>query len=130
MEMGREMERKREMERETDREKGRVGKEHKRARETETDRNGQMEAEAEGGDAEIKDRGREMDGAVQWRVPEVATLVPPLQAVPGSPSPPLTCLGQGSSGTARLGDSVLPERRQEESQAAKLLLHLLVGDPQ
>lgn len=71
-----------------------------------------------------------MDGAVQRQVPEVATLVPPLQAVPGSPSPPLTCLGQGSSGTARLGDSVLPEWRQEESQAAKLLLHLLVGDPQ
>lgn len=33
--------------------------------------------------------------------------------------------GAGASGTARLGDSVLPELRQEESQAAKLLLHLL-----
>ena len=68
-----------------------------------------------------------MEGAVERRVPEGATLVPPPQAVPGSTSPPLTCLGQGASGTARLGDSALPERRQEESQAAKLLLHLLVG---
>lgn len=32
-----------------------------------------------------------------------------------APRFPLTCLRQGSSGTARLGDSVLPELRQEDS---------------
>ena len=62
MEMGREMERKRrEMERETAREKGRVGKEHKRARETETDRAGQMEAGGRVGRWKSQ-RQRERDG--------------------------------------------------------------------
>lgn len=34
--------------------------------------------------------------------------------VRGAPRPPLTCLG-AASGTARLGDSVLPKLRQDES---------------
>lgn len=35
------------------------------------------------------------------------------------------CLGQEASSTASLGASVLPKLRQDESQATKLLLHLL-----
>ena len=77
----------------------------------------------------IKDGGREMDGTVQLLASDGATRALPLWPVPGSPGPSLTCLGQGASGTARLGDGVLPKLRQEESQAAKFLLHLLVlGD--
>lgn len=73
----------------------------------------------------IKDGGREMDGTVQLLASDGATRALPLWPVPGSPGPSLTCLGQGASGTARLGDGVLPKLRQEESQAAKFLLHLL-----
>lgn len=79
----------------------------------------------------VKDGGRETDRARQLLASSGVTRAPPLWPVPGSPGPPLTCLGQGASGTARLGDAVLPKLRQEESQAAKLLLHLLVlGDHQ
>ena len=55
------------------------------------------------------------------------TLVPPLWAVLGPLVPPLTCLGQEASGTARLGDRVFPKLRQEESYTTEFLFHLLVG---
>lgn len=80
----------------------------RRARETETD--GQEVAQ---GDAA---RPRERDGrGCGQGSPEMPTLVPPLWAVLGLLVPPLTCLGQEASGTARLGDRVFPKLRQEES---------------
>lgn len=105
---------------------GRVGKQHRRARETEMETGGGV-----GRRRKSKMEGEKPDGAVQPLASDAAARAPPLWTVPGSPGLPLTCLGQGTSGTARLGDGVLPKLRQEESQAAKLLLHLLVlGDHQ
>lgn len=60
--------------------------------------------------------------------PEMPTLVPPLWAELRPSGSPLTCPGQKASGTARLREAVLPKLRQEESQATKFLLHLLVGE--
>lgn len=73
-----------------------------------------------------KAQGEEWVG--QWRgEPEVPMLIPLSRGSARPPRPLLTCLGQEASSTASLGASVLPKLRQDESQATKLLLHLLVG---
>lgn len=74
------------------------------------------------------DAGRQEDEAVEKGAPEMPTLVPPLWEELRPSGSPLTCLGQEASGTARLLDAVLPKLRQEEPQATKFLLHLLVGE--
>lgn len=102
------------------------GEEHKGARETET--NGDGDGDGDGAQSETAGKTkarRELRGVrrgERLRCP----LWCPFSGRCLGPTPTTTHLpGAGASGTARLGDSVLPELRQEESQAAKLLLHLL-----
>lgn len=73
-------------------------KEHKIAGEIKTDRR--------------RDGGRRLIREIQKDADMGGEMV--AAVVRGAPRPPLTCLG-AASGTARLGDSVLPKLRQDES---------------
>lgn len=102
-------------------EKGREREGGEKAKNGLRNRNGQRwrDAKVGWGDSERGRTGEER----MWRGPWC-----PFSGQCSAPRSPLTCLGQGASGAARLGDSVLSQLRQGESQATKLLLHLLVGE--
>lgn len=90
---------------------------------TEEPKKNSQSQEVEWGEA-----GGQQEGAVEKGAPEMPTAVPPLRQSCKPSGCPLTCPGQGASGTARLGGGVLPKLRQEESQATKFFLHLLDGE--